>query len=406
MLFATRKNRAVESRRDTVSAPRRTIGLLLYDLRASGVVRNAIRIAEAARRAGLDARLWPIRHQGELSDHVPKGVPVEPILPGRSRRQRDLDSLRALPTLRRAIRERRPAILFSAGNQVHIHAALALPRAGSPGRPAFIGRASNAVASAGRELLRKMLRPFEHFQYAAMDRIVAVSEELGADLERAFALAPGTITIVPNGVDLESIELMAQQPARHAFFTRDGPPVVLAAGRYSRQKNFECLIRAFALARSRVPLRLLIVGPGDEWRREKLRRLARALVVAESVSIEGFAPNPFALIRRAQLFVLSSSWEGASNVLLEALACGCPVVATRVPTGIVEVMKDGALGPLVAPDDPEAMAEAMLARISEPRNAEELIDRARDYDLRRTLDAYVELLSSEFAIADGSADPC
>jgi glycosyltransferase involved in cell wall biosynthesis len=69
-------------------------------------------------------------------------------------------------------------------------------------------------------------------------------------------------------------------------------------------------------------------------------------------------------------------------------------------------MKDGALGPLVAPDDPKALAEAMLARISGPRNAEELIDRARDYDLRRTLDAYVELLSSEFAIADGSADPC
>lgn len=381
-----------------IAFPNRTIGLLVYDFRASGVVRNAFRIADAARKSGLDVRLWPIRPQGELSSQVPQGVPVEPIL-GKGHRQRDIDSFCAIPALARTLRERRPAILFSVGNHMHIHAALAMRRTGMAGSVRFIGRASNAVISLRARFWGKLLRRLERFQYAAMDRIVAVSRELRVDIAEGLGLPPAKMRTIPNGVDIAAVEELAHMAPYHRFFERGGPPVVLAAGRYAKQKNYEQLVRAFASAQAVQPLRLLIVGPGKERHRAKLRKLAAQLGVLESTAFEGFVANPFAYMRRADLFVLCSKWEGASNVLIEALACGCPVVATRVPAGIVEVMEDGRVGPLVPPGDPDKLAQAMLLRIGQPRASQSLIDRARDYDLSQTLAAYVDLLFEELALS-------
>jgi len=376
----------------------RTIAFLVYDLRASGVVRNAVRIAAAARDAGLDARLWPIRLQGDFASSLPDGLPVEPVLPGITRRQRDIDSLLAVPALAGAIAERRPAILFSSGNQMHLHAALAMRRTRGSERPRFVGRASNAVISAGHAVWRRALWPAERFQYRAMDRIVAVSEELAGDLSRSLDLAPASVTVIPNGVDLERIAGLAREPVEHPFFANDGVPVILGVGRLSRQKNFEALLRGFARARSQRPLRLVILGPGGETRRARLRRLAADLGIGEAVAIEGYCANPFPYMRRAGLLALTSRWEGASNVLLEAMACGCPVVAVKVPTGVAEVLENGAIGPLVAPGDDAALAAAMLDRLARPRASDSLVARAGRYGLRTTLDAYVAFLTGELDV--------
>jgi glycosyltransferase involved in cell wall biosynthesis len=383
-----------------------TVGMLVYDLSATGVVRNAFRIAEAGRATGLDVRLWPIRRQGELLHGVPDGVPVEPVIDGTSRRQRDLDSLFAVPAIARAIERRRPAILFSAGNHMHIHAALASRRARMRHSVRFIGRASNAVASAGAGLWRRLLRPFEFYQYSAMERIIAVSDELRASLEWTLGLPASKVGVIPNGVDVDAIRILTEEPVRHRFLDPGGPPVVLAAGRYARQKNFEGLIRAFALAQAEYPLRLVIIGPGEERRRKKLRQLAASLGIADRVAVEGYAVNPYAYMRRVHLFVLSSLWEGASNVLLEALACGCPVVATQVSTGIAEVLEEGEVGPLVPANDPRALAGAMLRRISEPRDEVTLVERARCCDLQRMLDAYANLFTEELGHSARLANAC
>jgi len=373
-----------------------TIGIMLYDLRASGVTRNAIRIGLAARVAGLDARLWPVRPQGELLDMVPAELPVEPIRPDSTERQRDLDCVLSLWPMRIALAARRPAILFSAGNQMHVHVArVAGPVGGRPFR--LIGRASNAIASAG-SAWRAPLRPLERFQYAAMDRIVAVSEELGYGLAERLDQSGSKVRVIPNGADVDAIRTRALAPIDHPFLRADGVSRLVAVGRASRQKNFEGLIRAFAIARAARPMRLLILAPGSPAARERLRCLAAELGVADDVAVEAFAANPFAFMARADLFVLSSLWEGASNVLLEALACGCPVVATRAPTGVAEVMMDGALGPLVSPGDDPALAAAILARLAQPRADAALIARARQFDLGRTLAAYVDLLDSELAV--------
>jgi glycosyltransferase involved in cell wall biosynthesis len=376
------------------------IAILVYDFRGSGVVRNALRIAAAAGGGGLDVQLWPIRCQGELLGAIPAGLPVEPICDGRRAGLRDMDSLASVPALARAIARRRPALLFSAGNHTHLYAALALRRA-SETDVRLVGRASNAVVAAGLSsvAVRSAAWPIERFQYSAMDRIVAVSEELADALIGEIGIAPSRIDVVPNGVDVAQIRAGAAEPVHHPFFAPGAPPVVLGIGRLSRQKNFEGLLRAFKRARRHRPMRLLLLGAGTVRRRRRLLELALRLGVAEDFALAGFVANPYPYLARAGLFVLNSRWEGASNVLLEALACGCPVVAARAPTGVAEVMRNGAFGPLVPVGDDTALAAAMLDRLARPRNAEALQRRAGDYDIGRSLASYVEILSEEAARA-------
>jgi glycosyltransferase involved in cell wall biosynthesis len=113
--------------------------------------------------------------------------------------------------------------------------------------------------------------------------------------------------------------------------------------------------------------------------------------VGADVDLPGFVPDPPAYMARAALFVLSSRWEGASNVLLEALACGCPVVAARAPTGVAEVLR-GNVGLLVPVGDDSALARAMQARLASARDCQTLRARAAEYNLHQTLGDYVELL--------------
>ncbi|MEL6793473.1 MAG: glycosyltransferase, partial [Pseudomonadota bacterium] len=140
---------------------------------------------------------------------------------------------------------------------------------------------------------------------------------------------------------------------------------------------------------------------GPRRRLRSLRKLARALGVERNVRFEGYRDNPAAYMARAAVFVSSSRWEGSSNVVLEALACGAPVVATAAPTGVREVLAPSSLAPLTPVGNAEALADAILWRLNAPRDAAQLVARARSYPLSATLDAYVARLKTEVALASG-----
>lgn len=372
------------------------VAIIVYDLRGSGVVRNALRIAGRAVEAGLSVELWVIRQSGAMAGAVPEGVELVELGTGSQAASRELDSFRNVGAIRAAIEERQPAVFMSAGNQMHIFASLAWTQAERSGETRFVGRASNAVIARRGSLSpwRIAAGAVERRQYAPMHRIAAVAEELREALQRELRLEPSRIVTIPNGVDLQGIAAAAEEPLSHPWFAQGQPPVLLGIGRLSRQKDFELLIRAFAEARKRRPLRLMILGEGPS--RPRLERLVAKLGLEGDVELPGFVPNPFAYLARACLFVLSSRWEGASNVLIEALACGCPVVATACPTGIEEVLEQG---PIVRSRDPTALAEAILARLEQPRNSDLLMACAARYDLSATLDAYADLLRGEVRLA-------
>jgi len=122
------------------------------------------------------------------------------------------------------------------------------------------------------------------------------------------------------------------------------------------------LIRAFDILRKKIPARLIILGDGVE--RKMLEELILSLGLRDAVDLPGFMLNPFAFMKKASVFVLSSKWEGLPNVLIQALACDCPVVSTDCPSGPSEILNTGQYGQLVPVEDVEAMAKAIEATLS------------------------------------------
>ena len=152
-------------------------------------------------------------------------------------------------------------------------------------------------------------------------------------------------------------------------------------------EEFPLLLRAFAAVRQIRPVRLVLLGDGEL--RAELETLARSLGIAEDLDMPGFDANPFRYMARAAAFVLSSDWEGLPTALIEAMACGCPVVATDCLGGPREILNDGALGRIVSLGDVEALAAAINETLDCPGDATPRIARAHDFGLDRAVDRYL-----------------
>lgn len=221
------------------------------------------------------------------------------------------------------------------------------------------------------------------------DCIIVPSEGIREDLALNFRVAPGKIRTVYNGVDVGRVQSLSTEPLESPWFNGE-VPVILGVGRLAPEKRFDTLVQAFAALKGRVKARLVIVGEGPL--RGELADLARRMGVADDVALVGFQDNPFAYMRRSTVLVLSSSFEGFGNVLVEAMACGLPVIATDCPTGPGEIIHDGRNGLLVPVGDPIAMGHAICRVLTEQGLRERLIrgglERAEFFSIERTAQEY------------------
>jgi glycosyltransferase involved in cell wall biosynthesis len=173
------------------------------------------------------------------------------------------------------------------------------------------------------------------------------------------------------------------------------PAVLLGAGRLTRQKNFALLLRAFALVRERRECELVIIGDRGE-EKERLRRLAADLGVSQHLHWPGFVANPYAYFSRASIFVLSSIYETLPTVLVEAIACGTPAVATNC-FGVNEILEGDRFGTIVEDFEPTTLAEAILATLDRPISREALKTGARKFSVSASADKYEALVQELMA---------
>ncbi len=213
-----------------------------------------------------------------------------------------------------------------------------------------------------RAPLKKRLERFlVSLLYPKADGIVSVSRGAAEDLARYAGLPSKRIKVVYTPVIKPSLFVQMTEPIHHPFFQGDGTPVVLGVGRLTEPKNFPLLMEAFALLRQRIPSRLIILGEGEM--RPALENLINALGVQNDVSLPGFVPSPYPYMNRASVFVMSSMWEGLPGALIEAMACGAPVVSTDCPSGPSEILDGGRYGHLVPVGNPQALADAIEASL-------------------------------------------
>jgi glycosyltransferase involved in cell wall biosynthesis len=293
----------------------------------------------------------------------------------------------------------RPDALFTATPEMNIEASLAVRLAGASVR--LILSEHNTLVPGhplARGWRRRYLPSLLRECYTKAAAIVAVSKGVADDITHRTGFPRERITVIYNPVVGPDLLRRASEPVDHPWFQPGNPPVMLGAGRLGKAKDFPNLIRAFAIVRGRMPARLVILGEGKKpkktaKRQAELTALAAELNVADDVALLGFQSNPLAYMARSALFVLSSLYEGLGNVLIEALACGCPVVSTNCPSGPAEILEDGKFGPLVPVSDPAALAEAIISVLNDPPDPERLRQRAGLFSVDRAVDRYESLLS-------------
>ena len=225
--------------------------------------------------------------------------------------------------------------------------------------------------------------------YRRADVVACLSRTLAEDTVRTARVPSERVAVVPLPVSRRELAAAAAGPAPHPWLEEGAPPVVLALGRLERVKAFERLVAALPRVRERVPARLMILGEGRERRR--LEAQARALGVADHVTLPGWVDNPYPHLDRAAVVALTSLREGLPTVLIEALALSRPVVAVDCESGPREILADGRYGALVPPGDQTALAEALVAAAAGPAPSVPAEALAR-YDPEAVADAYLELL--------------
>ena len=225
------------------------------------------------------------------------------------------------------------------------------------------------------------------YTYKRADIVVGVSKGVVEDLVERFGVQRERTRAIYNPVITPDLEMKKRELPDHVWFD-DNVPIILAVGRLEPEKDIATLLRAFALLRSETDTRLIILGEGTQ--RDLLMRQVGALGLTGNVDMPGFVDNPYAYMQRAALYVLSSVREGMSNTIVEALACGCPVVSTDCPSGPAEILDHGRYGFLSPVGDEVKLAGAMRRALDEPapRAASAWLEKFRvDYALDRHLEA-------------------
>ena len=229
------------------------------------------------------------------------------------------------------------------------------------------------------------------------EKIHAVSQGVADSIVDHIPEVQNKVVTILNPI-AHNVTSLSQQSINHKWLSSEPrkksnifPKIILAAGRLIEQKNFLMLIRAFAEVRSQLDVRLILLGDGPQH--EKICELINSLNIEEDVSMPGWVDNPYSFMASADLFVMSSSWEGCPNVLLEALACGCSVVSTDCPSGPSEILEHGRWGRLVPVNDQTALAEAIIATLENDRNQDALRQRAAQFSPENMIEKFETLIS-------------
>ncbi len=292
---------------------------------------------------------------------------------------------RSIPAFIRYLRSERPQIVVATLAYTSVGAALGHALARSDSK-FFIREASTPSQRSTSSPKAFVIEVLTRAAYRYADGILAVSEGVATDLQERMAVPAAKIATLNNPVVTPDIVIKAAQDPGHRFFQEPGTPVILAAGRLHPEKGYDTLIKAFAAVRSEQRSRLIILGEGAE--RERLEALVSAMDLVEDVDLPGFVANPFAYMARAAVFVLASVREGLPGVLIQAMATGCPVVATDCRSGPAEVLAGGRYGTLVPVGDVDRLARAIKAVLDEPPDRESVRAGSYRYTSDRIIDDY------------------
>ena len=409
---------------DMRNANKLHIGFVLSDLYGGGAQRVLLTLARVLIQRGHQIDLLLLRPSGDYRIHVPDGirlyylrgrrfdrgllhnllsrrVPVMPLWIG------PLSILRTWLALRRKhpqvrlrvgnardalgvaklVDRAQPMVLYSALPRANSSVVMGTKLAAST-IPTVVSLHASAISQRYTEDQISKGRAFD----AQSDAVVVPSQGLRREAIQVLEIDEEKAHCIYNGISSTEIQRLMEEDVSHQWLLDPSVPVILHVSRLDPIKNQPLLIEAFSQVRRRIDARLVVMGGGPESYRNQLRSFAVNLGVEQDFDVLGFDENPFRYMRRAAVVVLSSQAEGLPTVLLEAMACGTPVVSTDVPHGPTEILNGGQWGKLVPVEDPQALAQAILEVLDgDVIPKAELKRRAEDFSEHRAAEAHEKL---------------
>lgn len=358
------------------------LAFILPSLGSGGAERAVANLASALAARGRRVTVLVLRGGGAYEAALHPDVVVVDLGLAKARR--------IVGRLAEEVRAREIDIVFSALFHLDLYALVSRAAFGWRARlvicfqntPSVVARES---ASGAERLLMRVYRAMAR----RADQHFAITRGVAEDAAAFFRIDPSRIETIPNPIVDPALPPPVPVDLKALFAT---PPdkVAVASGRLTKQKDYPTLLAALARARRSHDLGLVVLGEGEL--RASLIEQAEALGLSDRIRFVGFQQRPLDWMAGADLFVLSSQWEGLANVLVEALWLGLPIVSTDCPHGPREVLADGAFGRLVPAGDAEALADAMTAALDAEPPLDPLRARALDFTIEAIAGRYDQAL--------------
>jgi glycosyltransferase involved in cell wall biosynthesis len=359
------------------------LAIFLPSLGSGGAEKMMLNLAHGLAARGYTAEMVLVRKEGVFLPALSPDIRIIDLKASRA--------LAALPALVEYLRRNRPKVLLS--NLPHLNMLAVMARSLARIETRLVLVEHNDLQHASTHGVRRWERFFPRavgFFHPHANAVVAVSQGVADGLIQVAGLPCDLVRVIYNPIVTSDVDSLAAEPLEHPWFTEGQPPVILAVGRLTLQKDYPNLLQAFAAIRTRRLVRLVVLGEGTLG--DELQALAHSLGIAPDVDFVGFDPNPFRYMARCAVFTLSSAWEGFGNVLVEALACGAQVVSTDCPSGPAEILAGGQYGWLAPVGNPAGLASAIESAMQNPLPVEVLKQRASDFHVDWITGQYLEVL--------------
>jgi glycosyltransferase involved in cell wall biosynthesis len=358
------------------------LAVVMSAFQGGGAQRDMVLLCNALAAKGLPITFLILRDEGPLRPLLDPGIGVVEI---------GAPQLRyALAGLRRAITRLAPALVVSSEASFNLCTLVAVRSLRRRDRPHVVLReAGSPSISQYRDpygqhrIAYRVLRRL--YRYA--DRIVTLTDGARHDLILNFSVPEPIVRVMRTNAVVPAA--VATRLARWDGESGRERDLIVSIGRLSPEKDHRTLLRALSLLPADRPWRLAIVGDGCE--RQALETLARDLGLAERTIFTGSVADPFPWMMRARVAVCSSTYEGLGNAVIEALACGTPIVATDCPYGPREILQGGRFGTLTPVGDAAAMAAAIRGALAAAPDRRALMRRGFDYTAERAADAFLDI---------------
>jgi len=359
----------------------RSISIVTPSFEPGGAERVAVNLADHYSGEGMKVKLIAFKGIGPYLSQVPEGVEIIDL---------GLSSSRwGFFKLLRTLREHRTDLLISVLRKTNTLVGLTSYFFDIP-TMIFCEATTLDAVNRSSFLSRSFYRNLMRVTYRQADRVITGSTDTKDHLLQYRIVDGKKIAVLGNPVLPDNVDIMSLEEIVHPWLSDRAFRTILSVGRLHWLKNHRMLISAFAEVREKMDnARLIILGEGKE--KKWLMEFARSKKIEDSIDFPGFQDNPYPFYKNADVFVLTSNWEGFGNVLVEAMACKVPVISTNCPGGPREILQGGRYGTLVEMDDVSGLRDAILRVFTQPdqQQVEDARNRAMEYTIENIAQNYI-----------------